>query len=566
MMSNVPSPHPVCQPNPQRRRRPPNQWLIVSSVLALFAAVLAIAGRDLFLEPAPPASSERSQTVRAPRSKFLADHPPRSDRETFPDVNSGPDESALVDDDGQTLWMSPTAGQPLDLGFLPPGVQLIFAIRPQSLARHPEGEKVLAALGPAGEQGMHDVEQTTGVPFRDMDRLTIGCQIDHAGNWSTTLVASLYEPVSSEQLRAKTGNATDGRRADQPYFVSGDRAKFFPGSHDGKLLVVAPVSSITEIIDLGGNPPPLRRDLERLVQHTDADRQMTLIVAPEFLFGEGRGMFSGELTRLREPLFWFLGDEFSAAAISLHWDENFFAELIAVPTLDTRPERAAEILAERVARIPDEIEDYVVGLDPSPYSRHVISRFPGMVRKLFLYTRGGFDPDHAALRCYLPVIAGHNMLMGAELTLAESPSRTDAASGSSSLIQPVVVTARDRLRHPTSLRFSRDTLEAALDQLSKDIGVEIILLGADLQLEGITKNQSFGINLQNLPAEEVLVEILRLANPDKSATGPNDPRQKLVYVVKPEKSDGPDVVLVTTRSRAAERGDTLPAVFVTPRE
>ena len=59
---------------------------------------------------------------------------------------------------------------------------------------------------------------------------------------------------------------------------------------------------------------PLRRDIERLLDHTDADRQVTIIVAPNSLFSEGQTLFAGELERLRGPLFWFLGDELSGGA------------------------------------------------------------------------------------------------------------------------------------------------------------------------------------------------------------------------------------------------------------
>ena len=118
----------------------------------------------------------------------------------------------------------------------------------------------------------------------------------------------------------------------------------------------------------------------------------------------------------------------------------------------------------------------------------------------------------------------------------------------------------ERLQRNTSLSFPRDTLEAALEQLSRDIGVDIVIAGADLQAEGITKNQSFGIDLSNRPAEEILVEILRLANPDKSATGPADTRQKLVYVVAVEPGKAEHIV-ITTRAQAVSRGDELPAIF-----
>ncbi len=167
------------------------------------------------------------------------------------------------------------------------------------------------------------------------------------------------------------------------------------------------------------------------------------------------------------------------------------------------------------------------------------------------------------LRCYLPAVAGHNLLMGAELNLAEAigtsgPVAT-AISQAPAANRPESL--HDRLRQTASLSFARDTLEAALEQLSSQIDVDIEIVGADLQAEGITKNQSFGIEMTEKPAEAILVEILRLANPDKTATGPADPRQKLVYVIAPAANDRPERVMVTTRSRAAERGDELPAVF-----
>ena len=113
----------------------------------------------------------------------------------------------------------------------------------------------------------------------------------------------------------------------------------------------------------------------------------------------------------------------------------------------------------------------------------------------------------------------------------------------------------ERLQKKTSLRFAREELEAALNMLAQDIGVEIVIRGQDLQLDGITRNQLFAIDMADRPAEEILVEILRRANPDKLATGPADPRQKLVYVV------GPEAIFITTRAKAAERGERLPAVF-----
>src|SRR5262249_2165033 len=130
-----------------------------------------------------------------------------------------------------------------------------------------------------------------------------------------------------------------------------------------------------------------------------------------------------ELTRLRLPLFWFLGDELSSAALSMHWDENFFLEMIATPTLDTAPEKASRIFASRVEQLPAKLQQYVGTLDAQPYGLELVTRLPSMLRKLAAYTRSSSDADHTVLRCYLPLPAGHNLLMAAELTLVESPSK-----------------------------------------------------------------------------------------------------------------------------------------------
>jgi len=321
---------------------------------------------------------------------------------------------------------------------------------------------------------------------------------------------------------------------------------------------------MADIIDLAGNPPPLRRDIERLLDHTDADRQVTLIVAPNSLFSEGQSLFAGELERLRGPLFWFLGDELSSAALSMNWGDNFFLELLATPKLDTTPEKAARIFTQRCSEIPDKLQAYISTLNAQAYGRDVVSRLPTMVRKLSEYTRSGFEADHTVLRCYLPVVAGHNLLMAAELTLAQSPgggaqvAAAAVAPGAATVTTPASL--RERMAKLTSLRFAKDTLEAALEQLSQDIGAPIVIRGPDLQAEGITKNQSFGIDLSNKPAEEILVQILRLANPDKEATGPHDIRQKLVYIIEQE-PDKTEQIVVTTRSRAKERHKELPAAF-----
>ena len=89
--------------------------------------------------------------------------------------------------------------------------------------------------------------------------------------------------------------------------------------------------------------------------------------------------------------------------------------------------------------------------------------------------------------------------------------------------------------------------------LMDDVGIKYEIRGGDLQLEGITKNQSFGLDEKDKTAGEILRKIMTLANPDG----------KLVYVIKSAQPGGPETLYITTRASAAKRGDKLPPELAT---
>jgi hypothetical protein len=547
--------------------------LVAAVVVLPLILILIFTSPQRELSPRP---RSRVDQARPARTNTAENAGKQATTKSLPD-DGGNIEFALIDDDGTTLWISPTSGQPIDVSYLPPGIIFVLAMRPEAIASHPEGDKIWEAGGPLEIRGLellaNDLPSIPGIAH-----VIIGFSVDSSGNWTVTQVVHMSKDNkrAAEYFAHQFPDAVQKTQGNQTYWLANDRAYFLPKGDDRMIVVTTP-EAVIEIIGLGADPPPLRRDVERLLAHTDADRHATILFTPNSLFREGRSIFDGPATRLREPLDWFLGQELAAAALSLHWDENFYFELLAMPTLDTSPERAARILAARVAEIPDKLDAYIAQLNPHDFGREVVTRFPTMMRKLAAYTRSGFDRDHAILSGYLPLPAGHNLLMAADLTLAEPPTgepafpglslsksagggaetgREIAPNSTTTTTQPL----QAKLRRPTSLRFQRDTLESALEQLSQDIAVPITIRGPDLQADGITKNQSFGIDIADRPAGEVLIEILRLANPDKTATGPNDVKQKLVYVIG-KSENGDEQIFVTTRAAAASRGEELPEAF-----
>ena len=513
------------------KSRSRKQLYVVTGVLAVLALGLAWVARGLF------GGGESATNPRQPATApaLSNDAKPQA---AGPVVTASP----LIEDDGRTLWASPTDGKPLDLRYLPPGCSLILALRPSDLLAHPESAKLLAALGPRGAEIVSQLEKILGSELSQVEQLLVGVRASAEQSLDVCLVARFPE-------------------AQQRSAESGGWAVYSPSQASGRTLVFAAQATLREVEDQGDNPPILRRELELLADSTDSERQVTLLVAPNFLFADGKAILSGLASPLREPLFDQLRDELRAVSVSANWGDDFFVELRALSTSDLTPTQLSVQLAEQVARWPQQVEDAVLGQAVDPHGRRVVARLPAMMRVLVNYTRVGAHEDQAVLRAYLPLAAGHNLLMATELLLAQKATGTGEVNATAANVPAKPASVGERLQERMTLRFDRETMETALRLLSEDIGVEIVLAGSDLQLEGITKNQSFGIDLADEPAERILQAIVRLANPDKTATSLADPKQKLVYVVKPKEPGGEDVIFVTTRSQATARGEELPAGF-----
>jgi hypothetical protein len=536
-----------------RSRKRQSPWplaISLASMLGAVAAVLFVLNRN---QPPPaPSEAEPTPAVAAvgPAMASMSDS-------SSPSAH----EEAVDDAQCELLWLSPTDGPALALDYVPAGTQCLLHLRPALILGMPEGERIVAALGPWGQQSVKQLRDILGAELADIDSLVIAIVVNSKSQLETSFRAELKNAWSDDELARYFPTSQGGQHAGQAYRTLDKRSYFLPKDASRKnILVVCPEDLAEDLIDSRGEAPALVRDVESLAQHADADRAAALIVAPKFLEMSGSDLLTGEAQRLRDALRWLVGRDATAIALSVHLDENLFAELRAVPALNVPPRRLAIKLRERIAAAPDAVEDIIVGANWPPYGRKVLARFPGMLQALARYSRAAEDNRQALVRCYLPAVAAHNLLMGSELLLTQSPNEAAAPEAIAAAEKPT--TLEERLAKKTSLVFTKDSLERALELLADDTGISIAIQGSDLQLDGITKNQSLAMDAHDQPAGEILVEILRRANPDRTATGLDDPRQKLVYVVEPEKQGAPARILVTTRSAAAKGRKPLPAAFL----
>jgi hypothetical protein len=511
-------------------------------------------------EPEGAAGSQSPQPDRSSASPRPARSPPRQ----------------VVIDDPALPWAAPTAGPRPTLAFLPPGSQLVLLARPAQLTADAEGELFLKSLGSRAAAGLEQLAAWSGGDASGIEFVQAGWQAGEAETVLGGYAIRLKEGrrvVADGEGRPSAWGPTVGRKIDgETAHVGKTHSFWLPSWEAGRLLVVAPNATITTGLAIGepssaGRVPlideivrrslaardrgsaalqvDLPLELERLVDLLDADRHLTLFGSPHYLLTRGRAVLAGPLAKLAEPLEEFFGESLKAAAFSLHFADNCYLELDAIATLDMPAKTLAPRLAARVEGLADAVEAYCATLNPHPYGRVLVMRLPTMLRALVSYMRFGAEGDGVVINAYLPRHAAHNLALAGELALAQTPGAGIAVPPAPAG-PPAAADALGTLEQKITLVFAKDTLEKAIQLVSEEIGVPMEIVGPDLQLEGITKNQSFGLDERDRSARDVLATILAKA----------DPAGRLVYVVR--KEDGVEGIFVTTRAAAAKRNEQLP--------
>lgn len=513
-----------------------------------------------------PTAADRSAAPDAALARVEAEQPPGASR-------------YLVVDTGRMPWAPPTSGPRPRLDYLPPGSQLVLLCRPADLLGHDEGLLLLRGLGPVAEATLGHLAAWCGCEPRDIECIQAGWQgggpDEVIGGVAVRLTAGRQVPTDDASRKAAWGATTGVSFRGQTYHRGQGRSFWVPEDEGGRVLVAVSESprsvqpgpavlgsaliedTIRAALEARGLPATevavdLPRDLAVLTGMLDADRHLTLFGTPHFLVNRGRVLLAGPLAYLIEPLRGFFGESLAAAALSVHVGDNCYLEFDAVTPSAQPPRKEAPAVFDRLAAVPAAIEAAIARMNLDPYGKILVLRLPAMLRLLVAEARWGPEGEGFVINAYLPEHAAHNLVVAAELALAQA-ARTNPQVATRSAAEPARIrTAAEALDRRITLVFPRDTLEMAVQFVAEQAGIPMEIVGPDLQLEGITKNQSFGLDERDKSAREVVQMILAKANPDG----------KLVYVVR--QTDAGESILITTRAAAEKRGDALPPEFVPP--
>lgn len=487
-------------------------------------------------------------------------------------------EQVVVADDGASLWASPTTGPPIELDLVPLDAHFLLHVRAASLMSSDEGPKFVQACGPALQNLITQWETGAGVKLNEVDRLLFSLH-DNGDDWPRpAVVVRLSQPLTEEELVAKWGNPAAVEVKNGKMYQGAGWNYYVPAKPLG-VFVMGSAEDVKSVVESRGAPPPLRRELGVLRRLTDVDRHVTLLGTPNFimtnLMRDGRTFYFGEAKRLREPIDWFLKDELQAFQASLHFADDTYVEMRMIGTQGKDKFTLAKEVRERLSQVPELLFEYIATLGSNPYWERVRLRYPGMITFLHAKSRIGADADTATINSRLPRAAAHNLAFGTEMVLVSTPGAPAVASvAAAGPAKPTgsAMTIEDILfKHVTSMSFEAQSLEFAIQDVAKDVNetlkglpfeFKIKILGEDLQLDGITRNQTVRDFMhKDKTVGDILTAMVMKAN-SPAAPDPSSPAQKLLWVIDKDPEDpSKPIVLVTTRAASEKKKFTLPMQF-----
>jgi serine/threonine protein kinase len=484
----------------------------------------------------------------------------------------------------------------VSLELLPAGPAAIVSIRPAMLTTPLDGESLQTAFPSELSDLLAALATRSGVSIDAIERCTVALHPGHAGQNSTaridtSLAIALREPIalgafvdrlqirpmrtpSGHTFYARAGEASDEGDSQMEAYGSPH------ASHDTYFLRVdeagrvdrygvASAARINEIADTDGAEITLPRTLQALWNHAHDGSDLVAISTSNFLFADGRQLLQHSVPMAIEPLRQFLLPDISAVLVVAQFDsERLYGEVRLAPGGDTNPVRLVRRWQDQIQGWPGWADRFVRDSQPDSSWLALAERMPSMVRFATDQIRVGVSDDAAVANLYLPQRVVPQFAVGLSLAL-NTPRGQSAVVVASAADE--ALTIGQILDRQLSVSFDQESLETAIETVVAEFqptlpeGTRmpaVKILGGDLRKQGITQNQQIrNFTKSDASLRSVLTDLVLMANPDRTANGPADPKQALIWVVADDpQNPGDKAILVTTRS-AAEGKYQLPDEF-----
>lgn len=481
--------------------------------------------------------------------------------------------------DAAAPWAPPGTEPPMELAMIPRGPQAILVGKPEAF-QQAAGAQLSAAFSAELGEIWQTLETRTGVAREQIERMIMAFD----GGPSVAMAIRLDQPVALEALMSRW--QVEPARTPEGFTILVDDDDpqadvFYVRDPSAGAMVeqfaIGSLDQIKDVAELEGSVIPLPRSLETLWKSADGSADLTVMVLPNFLFADGRDFLLTYAPAIIEPLKSMLQPDVAGMLLTSTFSPQWYVEVRMVPGARTTAPVLSRRLEEVVEQWPRWAESFLIESSPDGSWRRLAVRFPQMLTAARQYARFGVSGETAIANIYLPSEAAANLTLASFLAI-NTPRGTIASltpgmtAGGTSGGKPLPLT--EQLELELSVSFDQESLEfagqAVMDELKGQLptGSEeprYVLIGGDLEKEGITQNQQVrDFNMRQKTLREILTQLVMLANIDKSVTQPNQPEQLLVWVIGPDPNNpGQQAFLITTRA-GAEGKYELPKEFVLP--
>ena len=367
-----------------------------------------------------------------------------------------------------------------------------------------------------------------------------------------------------------------------PHFVADGQSS--DGSAEGDsaarrvdAFAIGSIARMTQVAEVEGAPVLLPRQLEELWQASRPTDAIAMLSSPYFLIADSRAWVNQTAPSLLDWIRSTLTPECGGLLVRVAAapQESSSSESTTTPRgsyielrLAAAPGKNPAALKSKVLARIDEAavaaEDFLVRGEVDPSWRLLAARLPSMWMFTGEQVRSAAIKREVIFNAYLPPMALPQLALG---TLLAANTTTTIATASD--VKPMQkLTIEEMLERPMSVSFGQESLQFAIDTIINEFAADlpdgnqapaVEIIGGDLQKMGITQNQQVrNFSKSDLPLRTVLTDLMLGANPDRTATGPADPKQALIWVVVGE---GDDAEIKVTTREAAQGTYELPKEF-----
>ncbi len=481
----------------------------------------------------------------------------------------------IVSSGKDTLWAPPAAPKPLLLDLLPPGGQMFVSFHPKGLLTSAGAKTLLSALEQDVTIWLNNVTQRSGQPLESISHCTVAFYAENETP-VTCLRIVLAQPQQLSTLKATWGATADEKIGTQTLLTGASGDSFYVAAQpltdvqSVSEFSLGPAGLMREVAEAEGAAGPLITQMEKLWQASDGEADFSLLLAPSYLFSDGKSLLATAPRRLASQLTSLLGTDVRAALIQTRLEPQWYVETQLVGLQDRDTGRVSEELRQRILGASTAVEEWFVTESAHPYWRPLALRFPQMLRTVSDQARFGIENGIAIANLYLPKEAASNVLLASWNALQDGATlASDAAATAPTAVAQAAkpLTLDEYLGRSIKLSFDQEPIEVALKLVGDEANANLPagtpplrfeLDGASFEKAGITRNQQLrDFKHVDKPVRDVLTAIAKRGNPVTTVTDTRDKDQRLIWVVRDDPQQaGQKLVSLTTRDAAA--ADSIP--------